>query len=95
MSKEKAMEETMRDCQVILDRAALLIEDFIFGKTPENYGSTKLARELAAETGMNLSLVAPLVSIYIKRDNRVESNRGRHKGGLSLTDAGKAYRDSK
>lgn len=95
MSKEKAIQETIQDCQTILDRTAEMIEDFIAGKMPEKYGSTQLAKDLAAETGMNLSLVAPLVSLYIKRDARVESNRGRYNGGLALTEAGKAYRDGK
>lgn len=84
MSKEKATEETIQDCQRIIDRTAELIEDFIAGKKPEKYGTTILAKELAAETGLSLSLVMPLVSIYIARDERVESNRGRYNGGLKV-----------
>lgn len=85
MSKEKAMSETIQDCQRVLDRTAEMIEDFIAGKMPEKYGSTQLAKELAAETGLSLSLVAPIVSLYIKRDERVESNKGRYNGGLRVT----------
>ncbi len=91
MSKEKATQETIQDCQRILDRTAELIEDFIHGKMPEKYGTTILAKDLSAETGMSLSLVMPLVSKYIERDDRVESNKGRYNGGLRLTELGKAW----
>lgn len=91
MSKEKATEETIQDCQRILDRTAEMIEDFIHGKMPEKYGTTILAKDLSAETGMSLSLVMPLVSKFIERDERVESNKGRYNGGLRLTELGKAY----
>jgi hypothetical protein len=84
MSKEKATEETLRDCQLIITRTAEMIDDFIAGKMPEKYGTTILAKDLAAETGLSLSLVAPLVSLFINRDDRVESNKGRYKGGLKV-----------
>lgn len=91
MSKEKACEETIQDCQKIIERTSEMIEDFIHGKMPEKYGTTILAKELAAETGLSLSLVMPLVSKYIERDERVESNRGRYNGGLQLTELGQAW----
>lgn len=91
MSKEQAIVETLGDCSRILDRTAEMIEDFINGKMPEKYGTTILAKDLSAETGLSLSLVMPLVSKYIERDERVESNKGRYNGGLRLTEIGRAY----
>ena len=92
MFKEKTTEETLQYCQQIIKRTAEMVEDFIQGKEPQKYGSTKLARDLAAETGLNFSLVQPLVSLFIIKDARVESNKGRFNGGLCLTDKGKEYK---
>jgi hypothetical protein len=91
MSKAQAIGDTLGDCHRILDRTAEMIEDFIHGKMPEKYGTTILAKDLSAETGLSLSLVMPLVSKYIERDDRVESNKGRYNGGLRLTEVGKAW----
>lgn len=95
MYKEKAVELTTNECARIITRASEMIEDFLDGKCPEKYGSTQLTRDLSAEMNANISLVSPIVSILIKNDERVESNRGRYHGGLAATEVGKKYRTEK
>lgn len=84
MSKEEASAKTLQDCQKVIDRTAELVEDFIAGKMPEKYGSTIMAGDITAETGISISLTTPIVSMFIKNDSRVESKRGRHGGGLQV-----------
>lgn len=84
-SKANAIKETLQDCQTILDLTVKKVENFLAGKVEGKYGSTALAEEVAKETGLTMFIVAPIVSAYIKRDPRVESNRGRHHGGLRAT----------
>lgn len=95
MSKEQAIEETMNDCKKILERSAELVEDFIDGKMPEKYGTTIMAKNISSEMGINLTLVAPVVALFVKRDNRVESNKGRYNGGLCLSPEGRLYKENK
>lgn len=80
-----ATKKSITECENILALVEKKIEAFMDGKAPEKYGQVNMTKEIVLETGISVSLVAPLVGLYVKNDSRVQSKPGRHGGGIHKT----------